>query len=174
MSSGLASPSACSRTSSRSERVTSAEAGQGTVEAALLLPVVMVVLALLAQPACLLYTRAVMWEAAGEAARVASTAGDMDVCEDYARRRLRAVPEVSPFHVGGTEDWQVSASRSSDGRDVEVAIAGHARPLPLLGNLLGVMAEHDGSGIVLRARVRERIRPDWLEGSYATWMEMWG
>ena len=60
-----------------------AQGGQGTVEAAVVLPSVMLVLALLLQPVCLSYTRTVMRAAAGECARAAATAygGNMAACE---------------------------------------------------------------------------------------------
>lgn len=142
------------------------------MEAAVLLPVVMAIVALLVQPICLLYTRSVMWEAAGEVVRVAATAKSTEVCRSYALRRLAAVPEAAPFHVGGRADWQVAVS--SDGQSVKVTIAGHARPLPLLGNLAGILGERDETGIVLRVGLRERVRPGWLEGSYGSWSGIWG
>ena len=87
------------------------EEGQATVEAAVLVPTVMVVLALLLQPAMLLYTRSVMSGAAAEGARLATTATYDEVAslvDSYVRRRLRAVPDVACFHDGGADAWDVS------------------------------------------------------------------
>lgn len=151
-----------------------AEDGQSTIEAAVLLPTLLVLLALLVQPICILYTRTVMWEAAAETARAVATARSLDTCESYALRRLGAVPEASPFHVGGRDDWQVSVSRSSDRRTAKVEIVGHLRPLPLFGTVVAAFHERDDVGVVLRASVSERVRPEWLEGSYGSWMGMWG
>ena len=93
-------------------------AGQATVEAAVLIPSVMLLLGILVQPVCLLYTRAVMHGTAAETARAVLTARgaeDLTECEQYARRRLAAVPEVSVFHVGGTDDWQIGVAQGDDG-----------------------------------------------------------
>ena len=110
------------------------------------------------QPACLLYTRCVMEGAAVEVARLAATAREGLDVRPFALRRIAAVPEVSVFHVGGQQDWEVS---------------GHARPLPLLGGICGLLGESDEKGLVLEARVTASTRPDWLEGSYGDWVGMW-
>jgi hypothetical protein len=65
------------------------EEGQSTVEAAVLLPTVFVLLALLVQPVCLLYTRTLMHGAAAETARAVLTArgsADLSACRHYALR----------------------------------------------------------------------------------------
>lgn len=82
------------------------------------------------------------------------------------------MPDVPLFHVGARDGWEVSCERG--GSDVTVSIVGHARPLPLLGVAMSAFSESDGEGVVLRESVRERVRPDWLEGSYATWQGIWG
>lgn len=140
----------------------------------MLLPTLLALLALLVQPVCVLYTRSVMWEAAAEATRAVACARSMETCRSFALRRLDAVPEVSVFHVGGRDDWQVSATRSGDRRTSTVEVVGHLRPLPLLGDAACALMERDGSGVVLRVRVSERTRPSWLEGSYGGWMQVWG
>lgn len=148
--------------------------GQSSVEAALLLPTLLLLLALLMQPACLLYTRAVMEGAAMEVARLQATSdGTVDV-RAYALRRLRAVPEVSVFHVGGEGDWQVRAGDAGPEGLVEVEIVGHARPLPLFGGISSALGEADETGIVLRARACVRERPAWLGGGYDDWVGVWG
>lgn len=149
------------------------ERGQSSVEAAVLLPSVMLVLALLLQPACLLYTRAIMREAAGECLRVSATAreGDLWSCRAFALRRLKAVPEISLFHVGGESDWEVGIERG-DGR-VRVTIEGHARPLPLMGAVAGLLSMSDGAGVVLRVAVEQGTRPSWVRGDYDAWQDMW-
>lgn len=150
------------------------ERGQSTVEAAVVLPSVMLVFALLLQPMCLSYTRAVMRGAAGECARAAATAygSDLGSCKAFALRRLEAVPEVPLFHVGGQGDWSVQIERG-EGR-VNVQITGHARPLPLIGALSALASMRDGRGVVLRVSLSERTRPDWVGGDYGAWQSMWG
>ena len=84
------------------------------MEAALLLPVLMVCLALLVQPMCLLYTRCVMQSAAAEGFRLLATVtGDTDdaACEQYVRRRLLAVPQTDVFLAG---DWQVELQGNAE------------------------------------------------------------
>lgn len=147
------------------------------MEAAVLIPSVMLLIALLVQPICLLYTRAVMHGAAAETARAVATArgaGDLEECKQYARRRLAAVPEVSVFHVGGERDWQIEVTQSDSGRNVSVAITGHARPLPLFGQVSAALSDKDSTGLVLRVEVKQHMRPSWLEGNYGDWLKIWG
>ena len=150
------------------------ERGQGTVEAAVTMPAVMLVLALLMQPVCLSYTRMVMRGAAGECARAAATAyaGNTNGGEEFALRRLKAVPEVPLFHVGGTSDWSIAVNRSD--AHVEVTIQGHARPLPLMGAVAALMRMSDGTGVVLRVSLSVDTRADWVGGDYGTWQKVWG
>lgn len=150
------------------------ERGQSTVEAAMVLPSVMLVFALLLQPVCLSYTRAVMRGAAGECARAAATAygSDMGACKAFALRRLAAVPEVPLFHVGGQADWSIQID-GGEGQ-VSVQITGHARPLPLLGALSALGSMRDGKGVVLRVSLTEQTRPSWVGGDYSDWQSMWG
>lgn len=140
----------------------------------MVLPSVMLVFALLLQPVCLSYTRSVMRTAAAECARAAATAYDKDLsaCKSYALRRLRAVPEVPLFHVGGTGDWTIAIDRSDS--HVHVSIAGHARPLPLMGALAALASSSDSSGVVLKVELSENTRPSWVGGSYADWQSIWG
>ena len=148
--------------------------GQATVEAAVLLPTLMLLMALLMQPACLLYTRAIMRAAAGECARVLATAygeyAEAD-CRAFALRRLAAVPELSIFHVGGREDWDFTFARGEG--LVTVRIAGHLRPLPLLGVTAELLGSRDAAGTRLDVEVSERVRADWVEGDYESWVQIW-
>ncbi|MGN0075945.1 MAG: TadE family protein [Parafannyhessea sp.] len=148
--------------------------GQATVEAAVMLPSLMLTLALLVQPACIFFTRTVMRSAAAEGVRVVSTDydGDLGDCREFVLRRLSAVPDVPLFHVGGREDWSVNLARRGNRASVE--IVGHVRPLPLLGVALSAFSEHDGDGLVLRVSVTETVRPSWLRGSYGEWQRIWG
>ncbi|MCI6274781.1 MAG: pilus assembly protein [Coriobacteriaceae bacterium] len=151
------------------------EAGQATVEAAVLLPVVMVVLALLLQPAMLLYTRAVMSGAVAEGARLAATASHGEVeslVGGYVRRRLKAVPNVACFHEGGSEAWDVAVEQ--DGGRVRVVVRGRARPLPLVGVTAGLVGQMDGGSVLLSAMVERDMRAEWVEGDYDDWIAAWG
>lgn len=150
--------------------------GQATVEAAVLVPVLGVLVALMVEPCCVLYTRTVMHEAAAEAVRVAATAPEddlEDVVSSYVKRRLTAVPEVPLFHAGGTDDWQVSVTRSEGGAYVEVGVTGHVRPLPIAGVAFSALGDVDEVGVVVEASAREQVRPEWLEGDYESWIKVW-
>lgn len=147
--------------------------GQSTVEAAVLLPSLMLLLALILQPACLVYTRCVMQGAAAETARAALTSdeGATGDLEAFALRRLAAVPEVSVFHTGGDGDWDVRIE--GIGSSPVVTIRGHVRPLPLLGVLEEALGEHDGQGVVVSVEARGVGRQSWVRGSYGDWLEQW-
>ena len=155
------------------------ERGQATVEAALLLPVLLLCMTLLVQPACLLYTRCVMQHAAAEGCRVLATepatAGVADqTYRAYILRRLGAVPDIDVFHVGGDAGWTISFSNSSGGREVDVSIETSVRPLPLFGSVASLFFEGDGEGgIVLKVDVSATMRPSWLEGDYGVWSSIW-
>ena len=147
--------------------------GQATVEAAVLLPVLMLLVALLVQPVCVLYTRMVMRSAAAESARLLATSLSQADVVSFALRRLEAVPEASLFHVGGSGDWEVTVGVRDEGRVAVTEVCGHVRPLPLLGVVAYAMGEPDGGDVLLRERLTERVRPDWLGGDYATWVSQW-
>lgn len=136
----------------------------------------MLLLALLLEPLCLGYTKLVMHAAAAETARavLSDYDGDLSDCRAFTLRRLAAIPEVSLFHVGGADDWQIEAERSDAlGKEVSVKIQGHARSLPLLGVSAAAFGQSDDVGIVLTSSVTQSMRPEWLEGSYGTWQNIW-
>lgn len=146
--------------------------GQASVEAAVLIPSLLVVVALLVQPTCLLYTRSVMSGAAAEAVRLAATSSSADEVVAFVKRRLKAVPEVSVFHAGGEADWSVSVSGAGTARP-RVEISGHARPLPLTAAIAGAVAGSDGSGVVLKVEKEADARAEWVQGAYSDWVGMW-
>ena len=147
----------------------SEESGQGTVEAAFLVPVLFLGLLLLLQPGILLYDRVVMQGAASEACRLLATksdaAGDMDEsCVAFVRHRLSAVPQVDCFHVHDDEEcsWQITLEGDQSSQSVCVTIATEARPLPLLGAasaLLGIV--NDEGNYELEVSCELPTQPDW-------------
>ena len=146
--------------------------GQASVEAALLAPSLLVVLALLIQPACLLYTRAVMSSAAAETARLAATASSSDDAVAFAKRRLKAIPEVGVFHVGGQDDWSVDVEGTGTGK-ASVTVTGHARPLPLTAAVAGALSGSDAGGVRLEVTKEVQARASWVEGTYSDWVGIW-
>lgn len=152
------------------------ERAQATVEAAFLLPTFLTLLLLSLQPVCLLYTRAVMESAAAETARLMITAEDeLDAYEAFALRRLAAVPDLSIFHEGGSSAWDIDLSLASENDGmVAVEIEGTVSPLPVLGVFVRAFGSTDENGdVVLTVAVTYEGRPDWLEGDYDTWVEVW-
>lgn len=150
-----------------------ADDGQATVEAAVLLPVLLALMGLLLQPACLLYTRAVMSAAVGEGARVAQTSSSATEVEEYVRRRLRAVPNVALFHVGEDDGWEVEVK--GIGKEcVTVTARTHARPLPLTYAVAAAIGGSDAEGVRLEASASRAAHPTWVGGDYGDWVGIWG
>ena len=90
------------------------EKGQGTVEAAVAIPVLFLLLLVLLQPGIVLYDRLVMGNAAAEGCRLLTTATSemTGSCEAFIRHRLAAVPQHECFMctmaiVVGTSSCQV-------------------------------------------------------------------
>lgn len=150
---------------------------QATVEAAFLLPVFLTLLLLVLQPVCVLYTRAVMEQAAAATARLMVTGeGDDEAYRAFALRRLSAVPDLAIFHAGGPLAWEIKLEKATDtGGEVSVTIDGRVRPLPVLGAFAAAMGETNAHGDVeIRVEVAYEGRPTWLEGSYSAWVGAWG
>ena len=142
-----------------------------------MLPALGLIVALLVQPCCLAYTRALMLAAAAEGVRVCATApaaGRDGMVASYVRRRLEAVPDAAVFHEGGADGWEVTSELSDDGRQASLSIKGYVRPLPLVGAALMAMLPSDAKGVFLEVRVTERVRPEWLEGGFDAWVSQWG
>lgn len=150
------------------------DAGQMSVEAALLLPVVLTLLALLVQPVCVLYTRTLMASTAGELARLAATSrGSEDDLRSFALRRLAAVPDLAIFHEGGTRGWEVEVAGPDDAGEVTVTLAGSVRPLPLLGVLVSALGTTREGTVTLVVETTGDLRADWIGGDYDEWVDMW-
>lgn len=151
------------------------KSGQMTVEAACLLPTVLLLLGMLLQPACLLYTRSIMTGTAGELTRLIATSGASDEeVEEYALRRLAAVPDVSLFHEGGSEDWEIEFEGPNEEGLVWVQISCHVEPIPLLGVLTTALGEVEDGCVLVSVEVEESVRSSWVGGSYEEWIEIWG
>lgn len=149
--------------------------GQASVEAALLVPVVLLLVALLAQPACVLYTRSVMAATAAELTRLAATSrGTDEDARSYALRRLAAVPDVPLFHEGGLGAWEVTVTGPGDDGRVTASVEGGVRPLPLLGAIVAALGPTGGGVVRLRVEMTREVRANWIGGEYADWIGIWG
>ena len=135
--------------------------GQSTVEAAVALPVVFLLVLLLVQPGIVLYDRMVMAGAAAEGCRLLATSdGDAATCEEYVRRRLGAIPPLDVFHVHDSGcTWEVRCEGGGAADVARVTVRTEVRPLPLLdgeragqlsggGDGDGADARLVGSGII--------------------------
>ena len=131
---------------------------------------------MLVQPICLLYTHAVMEQAAAEAVRLMATRPDRTQLDfsyrAYVMRRLAAVPDVPLFHVGGAGGWDISLQGSSSSHRASARITTSVALIPPVGLIAAALGEVDGSGnLVLRVEVSAQTKPDWLEGGYGDWSQ---
>ncbi len=156
--------------------------GQGTVEAAVVIPVLFVVMLMMLQPGIVLYDYSIMRSAAAEGARLLATssAGEgVQGCEDFIRNRLSAVPQQELFHVHDEGcSWNIELVGDESSESVEVTISNELRPLPFLDlslRLLGI-ANEEGN-LEISVRHEEANQPPWVEGSQAKspqqWVEQW-
>lgn len=152
---------------------------QSSVEAAILLPALFIVLALLVQPCLIMYSRICMKAVAAEACRLHATSAqsgsgryELDRHKEFVERRLRAVPYIDIFHMGGDEGWEINFSMQD--KNCEVSISHSFKALPLLGISGRALADlsEDGS---LRDTVviRSQIQASWVKGAYGDWQAAW-
>ena len=128
--------------------------GQATVEAAFLMPVILLAMLLLAQPAIILYDRAVMEAAAAEGCRMLETLapGDEDAARAAVERRLDAIPDAPIFHSGG---WTIELS-GGEGREYASVRIEHAlEPLPLMGAGMGLLGLTGPGGLFTHDAFRQ-------------------
>ncbi len=153
------------------------ESGQSSVEAAILLPSLLFVIGMMAQPACIFYTRSVMNAAAAEGVRVVATQSSRTSAaeiESFVKRRLRAVPNLSIFHEGGEDGWQVSVDANESEKLSSVEVKGKFKPLPLFGLFSVALVGEGNSEGELVAKAEEILRPEWVSGDYDSWVGAWG
>ena len=150
------------------------ERGQGTVEAAFVIPVLFLVLLMLLQPGIVLYDRMVMKGAAAEACRLLATGsgeygGAGSSCEAFVRHRLASVPQHDCFHVhGGGCSWRIETTGGEDSGAVTVSIANELKPLPLVGIGMSLVGATNGSGYLeIEESVTMPVQPSWVDGAPA-------
>lgn len=130
----------------------------------------LVLVALVLQPALLMYDRMVMGAAAAEGARLLKTRpqGSPDApYEGFVMRRLASVPPVDVFHVHDPCSWDIELVGDEMSARTRVVVTNRVRPLPLIGGLWA-RGSRDGEGcIVQRVEVGAAGRPGWVDGSSA-------
>lgn len=156
--------------------------GQGTVEAAILIPVLLLMLLIVAQPAIILYDRMVMRAAASETCRLLMTKTDAgtgafadEKVEAYARRRLGAIPPVAAFHVHGPSCTYLITTEGNEASEyVSVRIENRIKPLPLMRPMSMFFDGVDADGnLAITVDVRMRARPEWVSGTPEGWISRW-
>lgn len=161
------------------------ERGQGTIEAAVVIPVLFLLLLLLLQPGIVLYDRLVMGNAAAEGCRLLATStgayGDMGgSCEAFIRHRLAAVPQHDCFHVHrGDCSWDIELVGDETAQTVTVRIGNELRPLPLFdagSKLLGLT--NAAGNLEIEESVTLQTQPGWAASSElglapSAWIGAW-
>lgn len=144
--------------------------GQATVEAAIMIPAIFLLLLLLIQPGIYLYDLCVMNEAASETCRVLTTASDSEkskICEPFARRRLSAIPQQDNFHVHSSGcSYEIEYVGSQGDNEVQVTIKNELKPLPLIGflsDMFGLLNENNCFEV--KAQSTQVSRPSWVTNS---------
>lgn len=148
-------------------RKSNADSGQATVEAAVAIPLVFLMVLLLVQPAIILYDRMVMASAAAEGCRLLATGATSDEVDAYVRRRLGAVPEQDLFHVHGGEcTWEVQCDGGGAADQSWVTVRTQVRPLPLFdgGAVLAGLANEKGY-LTVEVMAAAPTRPSWAQQS---------
>ena len=145
------------------------KSGQTTVEAAFLIPILMLLILLLLQPMILLYNRMVMENAAAEGCRLLATATSQGAYspekhKGYIKRRLAAIPPVQIFHLHeGQCSWDITFEGNETSATVTVQIENRLKPLPLIGwgaDFLG-LTDADNC-LTQKVRVTMPTQPDWV------------
>ena len=143
--------------------------GQSTIEAAVTIPVIFLLLLLLLQPGIYLYDRVVMMGAAAEGCRLLATseevsgAGD-EGCEQAIRRRLGAIPSQELFHVHEGEcSYQIGLEGSEATERVQVTIENKLRPLPILDMGATLLGLTDSEGcLTCKVQVSLPTQDEWV------------
>lgn len=148
------------------------ERGQGTVEAAFVIPVLFVLMLMLLQPGIIFYDRLVMGNAAAEGCRLLATSTDaagsmQESCEAFIRHRLAAVPQHECFHVhDGSCSWDIELSGGESSEVVTVRIGNEIRPLPLFDAGSRLLGLTNGNGnLVIEESVTMPTQPNWVASS---------
>ena len=148
------------------------DAGQATIEAAFVIPVLFTLMLLLLQPGIILYDRIVMGNAAAEACRLLATSTDAygsmhDSCEAFIRHRLAAVPQHDCFHMhDGSCSWDIELSGDENSQTVSVRIGNELRPLPLFDVTLRLLGTTNAAGnLVIEESVTMPTQPGWASST---------
>lgn len=144
--------------------------GQTTIEAAISLPVLFMLVLFLVQPAIILYDRMVMNAAACEACRVLMTYSSVsglteEILHEQVVRHLGSVPAHELFHVRTEEgSWDVLFEGSERSSSVRVVIYNKVKLLPLIDAFSRAVRIADSEGYYsFEVEYVLRSQPEWIE-----------
>ncbi len=139
--------------------------GQSTVEAAFLIPVFMVLMLLLIQPAIVCYDLIIMKSASAQACRLVSESGSSGTSgvDDFIRRRLSAIPQADSFHVhSGNCSYEIDIEGVNQ-PSATVTIKNKLKPLPLIDLTLKSLGATTQDGCLqLTATSTQTSQPSWV------------
>lgn len=157
--------------------------GQGTVEAAFVIPILFITMLLLIQPGIILYDRMVMNAACAEGCRVLATSTDAygsgrEACEAFVRHRLASIPPQDCFHVHDAGcTWEVSLVGDESSDSVTVSIKNQVKPLPLFDGAATLAGMTNANGYLeINVSRSMATQPAWAlqqEGSPQSWIGAW-
>lgn len=155
--------------------------GQATVEAAFLVPLLLIGLMMLIQPGIILYDRMVMGSAASEGCRLLvtmSATDGIDRYEEAVKRALASVPQQDNFHMHNPCSWEV-VLEGGVGSRATVTIRNKVRPLPLFDWGAAALGILDSDGLMsIEVKSETSGWPDWVSGSSGGltprgWIDSW-
>jgi hypothetical protein len=138
---------------------------QSTVEAAFMIPVILILILLLLQPSIILYDFIVMKSAASEGCRLIATNSGLDSknVDDFIRRRLSAIPQADIFHIhNGSCSYEIEFNGGESEKSSSVVIKNSIKPLPLIGGALELMGATEDGDLTICASEEMSVQPSWV------------
>lgn len=156
--------------------------GQASLEAAFLIPLMLLLSMMLIQPAILLYNRSVMHAAASESLRVMATmpqaSNKQELMKSFIIRRLGSLPEIDIFHVGIKDSWEIRLQEDKPQTKQKVSVSHRVRLLPLFDTLLRAFQVSGDGSIQQEITVESTSQPRWVQKSEwgvvpERWVKSW-
>lgn len=156
--------------------------GQASLEAAFLIPLMLLLSMMLIQPAILLYNRSVMHATVSESLRVASTlpqsSNKQELLKNFILRRLGSIPDIDIFHVKLKDSWELVIEEGKTHDDKTISLAHRVRLLPLFDTLARAFQVSDDGSIKQEVRVTGSSKAAWIAQSEwgsipERWVESW-
>lgn len=138
---------------------------QSTVEAAIFIPIIFVMILLLIQPGIYLYDLIVMRSAAAEGCRVLALneKGNEKLAEDFVRRRLSAIPQTDIFHMHKAGcSYKIELQQNYESKIAKISIENELKPLPLIDvgcKVLGLVNEK--GNLVVSSKETQNVALNW-------------